>query len=397
MHRIAFAALSLCIALFVSMPVKADEAPPGQTDQTNQAGETTERKVDIQYSEVRARISPAVEFALPTGLVTISFSQLFNNLGLYFYLDYGTISSDINSEIKFDYNLGKFVPYVRFFLQADFENLVAPAISGSGIGFVPTHKYIYRSRGLEPGLGYRVLPKFSIEPSFLVDDMFKGSLTEGTVLDEGVDLVPRVSFVYDSVTAPDPEDSLYFKGLYYRSLFQARFRDSFEDAVSMENQNLMLLHLNIKRKWYFRERMSIDYPLAIWDRERANYYELGGFDTIRGYEDKSIYSYSFFLLTTDAEHEFLKDSELQLKKKNVLRIHQYRLKLLFDSLLTQDRIGIEGGVDYLASLGTGFAFVLSGKRNTHFRIELYGAQALTKPFSPIIYFRTSLFNLEKRL
>jgi hypothetical protein len=370
----------------------ADEAP------ADQAGQTTERKVDVQISEVRARISPTIEFALPTGLVTISFSQRFNDLGLYFYIDYAAISSDINSEIKFDYTLGRFVPYVRFFLQADFENLVTPGISGSGIVFVPTDKYIYRSRGLETGLGYRVFSHFTIEPSFLVDDLFEGSLTEGTVLDEGVDLVPRISFVYDSVTAPDPEDSLYFMGLYYRSLFQVRFRDGFQDAISAENQNLLLLHQNIKRKLFFRERMTIDYPLAIWDRERVNYYELGGVDTIRGYEESSIYSYRFFLLTTEVEQEFLKDRELQLKmKKNVLRIHQYRLKLLFDSLLTQDRIGIKGGVDYLASLGAGFAFVLSGKRNTHFRIELYGAQALTEPFGPILYFRTSLFNLEKRI
>jgi hypothetical protein len=177
-----------------------------------------------------------------------------------------------------------------------------------------------------------------------------------------------------------------------------RFRDSFQDATSLENQNLLLLHLNVQRKWFFRERMTIDYPLAVWDQELVNYYELGGFDTIRGYQDRSIYSYRFFLLTTDVEHEFLEDREIQLKmKKSVLRIHQYRLTLLFDSLLTQDRIGIEGGVDYLASLGAGFSFVLSGKRNAHFRIELYGAQALTEPFGPIIYFRTSLFNLEKRI
>ena len=380
------------VALFVSLPVVADETS------TDWEEEPEERAVNVQYSEVRARISPTFEFGLPTGQLTISFSQLFGSLGLYFYLDYGTISSDIYSEIEFDYTLGRFVPFVKFFLQADFENIVAPGISGSGVVFVPTDKYIYRSRGLETGVGYRAFQYFTVEPSFLVDDLFKGSLTQGTVLDEGVDLVPRLSLVYDSVTAPDPNDDLYFRGVYVRSLFQARFRDGFNDAISAENQNLLLLHLNIRRKWFFRERMTIDYPLAVWNRERVNYYELGGVDTIRGYQDRSINSYSFFLLTTDVEREFLKEREVQLKmKKNLIRIHQYRLKLLFDSLLTQDSIGIHGGVDYLASLGAGFSFVLSGKRNTHFRIELFGAQPLTEPFGPLIYFRTSLFNLETRI
>jgi hypothetical protein len=380
------------VALFVSLPVVADETS------TDWEEEPEERAVNVQYSEVRARISPTFEFGLPTGQLTISFSQLFGSLGLYFYLDYGTISSDIYSEIEFDYTLGRFVPFVKFFLQADFENIVAPGISGSGVVFVPTDKYIYRSRGLETGVGYRAFQYFTVEPSFLVDDLFKGSLTQGTVLDEGVDLVPRLSLVYDSVTAPDPNDDLYFRGVYVRSLFQTRFRDGFNDAISAENQNLLLLHLNIRRKWFFRERMTIDYPLAVWNRERVNYYELGGVDTIRGYQDRSINSYRFFLLTTDVEREFLKEREVQLKmKKNLIRIHQYRLKLLFDSLLTQDSIGIHGGVDYLASLGAGFSFVLSGKRNTHFRIELFGAQPLTEPFGPLIYFRTSLFNLETRI
>jgi len=383
---------TILIALFISWPILADDGG------SEPDADTASNKPKVHYNEVRVRINPTFEIALPVGLITISFSQLFNNLQLSFYLDYGILSSDINSELMFDYALGKFIPYVKFFLQADFENLVAPGISGSGIVLVPTDKYIYRSRGLETGVGYRVLPKFTIEPAFLVDDLFKGSLTEGTVLDEGVDLVPKLSFVYDSITAPDPDNSLYFRGLYYRSLFQVRFRSDFQNPVNAENENLLLYHTNIRKKWFFRERATLSYPIAIWDRERANYYELGGVDTIRGYEYKSIYSYRFFLLTTDVEHEFLKDRELKLKmRKSILRFHQYRLKLLFDSLVTQDSIGIGGGVEYLASIGAGLSCVLTGKRNSHFRIELFGAQALTEPFGPIIYFRTSLFNLEKRL
>jgi len=118
------AAAVFLIALVISLPVVADETS------TDWEEEPEKRAVNIQYSEVRARISPTFEFGLPTGQLTISFSQLFNNLGLYFYL---------------------------------------------------------------------------IEPSFLVDDLFKGSLTEGTVLDEVMDLVPRLSLVYDSLAAPDPD------------------------------------------------------------------------------------------------------------------------------------------------------------------------------------------------
>jgi hypothetical protein len=378
----------MAIISFFGIRVAAEE------DVSDKQDAEEAKKLNVQYSEVRARVSPTLELALPSSKVTLSFTQPFNRLDLIFYLGYGIISSDINSELTFAYNIKRFRPYVKFFQSTDFENLVAPGISDSGVVLVPTDKYIHRSRGFDLGVGYRLAPKLYLEPSFLLDEVFKGSLTEARVLEDGVDLVPKFSFVYDGVRALDPTSRLYFKGLYYRTIFKSRFRNGFDRPVDMRNENLYLHHLNIRRSWFFLLRGTLDYPIAVWEDELASYYKLGGFETIRGYDYGSINAFSFLLFTFDTERELFKDKELAFLK-NRLRIHQFRLKLLTDSLLYQDSIGLKSDLFYLASLGAGFSFVLSGQRNSHFRIELLLSQGLQRGALPILYFRTSLFNLEK--
>ena len=352
------------------------------------------RKLNVQYSEVRARVSPTFELALPSSKVTLSFTQPFNRLDIVFYLGYGIISSDIDSELTFAYNIKRFRPFIKFFQSTDFENLVAPGISGSGVVLVPTDKYIDRSRGFDAGVGYRLAPRLYLEPSFLLDDVFKGSLTEAQVLTEGVDLVPKLSFVYDGLKALDPSSKLYLRGLYYRTIFALRYRDSFDTPVQISNENLFLYHFNIKRSWFFLLKGTLNYPIAVWEDELASFYKLGGFETIRGYDYNSINAFSFLLISFDTERELFKDKKLSLFKDR-LKIHQFRLKLLTDSLLYQDSIGLNSDAQYLASLGAGFSCVFSGKENGHFRTELFVAQGLQSGEGPILYFRTSLYNFEK--
>jgi hypothetical protein len=235
-----------------------------------------------------------------------------------------------------------------------------------------------------------------VEPAFLFNDIFKGSLTESRILEEGIDLVPKLSLVYDGVTALDPSNQLLFKGIYYRTIFNARFREDFKTPVELKNENLYLHHFNIKRNWFFLLRGTLNYPIAIWAEELASFYQLGGFDTIRGYEYRSINAFSFFLFTVETERELFKDREV-IMLKNRLKMHQFRLKLLCDSLLYQDSYGLASDVQYLASLGTGISLVFTGGRKSHFRTELYVAQGIQSGAGPIVYFRTTLFNLESQL
>ena len=350
----------------------------------------------IQYSNVRARVSPIFELALPSSKVTLSFNPSFNELDLIFYLGYGVLSGDISTELTFAYNIKRFRPYIKFSQNTDFENFLQPGIEDSGIVLVPTDKYIYRNRGFEIGVGYRLAPKLYLEPAFMLDDIFKGSFTESRILEDGIDLVPKLSLIYDSVEALDPSNQLYFKGLYYRTVFKTRFRDDFNTPVDLRNENQYLHYLNIRRSWYFLLKGTLNYPIAIWEEELASFYQLGGFDTIRGYEYRSINAFSFLLFTVDTERELFKGREVILLK-NRLKMHQFRLKLLVDSLLYQDSYGFKSDLQYRTGLGTGFSVVFTGKKNGHFRTELFIAQGIQSGEGPILYFRTSLFNFESSL
>jgi hypothetical protein len=391
--RIRVAASFFFLAALLLLGVqtaKAEEEVPAEREVEES------RNVNVQYTQVRARISPAFELALPSGKVTLSFTQPFNYLDLSFYLGYAVIAGDINTELTFAYNIKRFRPYVKLILRTDFENLVAPRVSGSGVQLLPTEKYISRNRGFDTGVEYRISPKLQLIPSFVLDDVFKGSLTTSRVIDEGLDLAPRLSLQYDSLTAIDPSSSLQFDGFYFRTFLTALFRNGFDRPVELRNENLLLDYFNINRNWFFLIRGSLNYPLAVWDKELASFSQLGGFETIRGYSYNSISAYTFLLATLDVERELLKTRELKLLKGRI-RLHQFRLKLLADSLLYQASIGLGSDLKYLASLGTGFSFVISGRRNSHFRTEFYAAQGLQSGEWPILYFRTSLFNLERSL
>lgn len=64
---------------------------------------------------------------------------------------------------------------------------------------------------------------------------------------------------------------------------------------------VLLLHQNIRQRWFFKERVSLDFPLKVWDLERTGFYLLGGFDTVRGYEPDAISAFRFLLVSTERE------------------------------------------------------------------------------------------------
>jgi hypothetical protein len=142
----------------------------------------------------------------------------------------------------------------------------------------------------------------------------------------------------------------------------------------------------------------VSYPLYVWNNEKAGFYSLGGFDTIRGVVYGSIKAYRFLLLSTNLEHEIFKGAEVPFTPfKLEAKIHQFRLFMIFDELLGQKCLDATSPVQSYTSIGGGFAFVISGKEKGHFEIKIYAAQQLGKEFAPFIYLKTSLFDLEQQL
>lgn len=401
-HRIDKLKILLLFSIlffFASLCLFAEENENSTSEQSEEPQEVEDvQKVDIRVSEVRARINPQFELVLPSGNISEHFVIYFNRLEMTFDLGFSIIDSSVDGQITFAYPIKKYRPYISFFQKVDFENLISPQLSDGEFSLLPTDKYVSRKRGSMLGVRYQLYPKISIEPSFIINDTFKGSFTENKIVEDGVDLIPRISFIYDNVRAELPDNELFFTGMYYRSIFSILYRDRFDNPVSADNQNLFLLHHNLDNTWFFTEKASLDYPIKVWQGDIANFYSLGGVDTIRGYEYNSLSAFRFFLLSTDVERDIFKERELKFKvQKLEARLHQYRILILWDILSTQDKLKLGSHVSIYSSVGAGLSFVLSGKSKTHFKIRLYAAQALGESFAPIIYFRTSLFGFEKKI
>jgi hypothetical protein len=270
------------------------------------------QKVDVRVTELQARVSPQLEIVLPTGNINQHFVTYFNNLEMTFNLSFSVMGNTLGGDIRFAYPINSISPYIFFYQKLDFENYIAPAFDGKELTFVPTDKYIARNRGLNLGLNYKIINNFYIMPSFVVNETFKGSLTENKVLEEGVDLIPQISFVYDSVEVEDTNTDPIFSGIYYNTTFSIRYRNAFHTPVDAENKNLFLLHHNLKRIWFFGERVTLNYPIKSWEKELIKFYSLGGIESIRGYEEYSIDSFRFFLLSSNVAREILQDKELRV-------------------------------------------------------------------------------------
>jgi hypothetical protein len=374
-------------------PESSEEDAEGASD----AGPET-RKVDIKATAVKAKLNPQFEFVLPSGNINEHFVIYFNNLKMTFDLAYSIIDSSVDGEVTFAYPFGKFSPFVTFTQNVDFENLVKQELKGSELTLVPTEKYISRYRGAVIGVDYKPFSAFSIEPSFTAEDVFKGNLTNSIVIDEGVNLKPGLGFIFDTFQADLPGKRMYTGGTYFNSTFTMFFRNSFANPVNLKQHNLLLVHYYDSDKvWFIKERVSLNYPVVVWNKKLTGFYSIGGFDTLRGYSYASINAFRFLLISSEIEREILKEHTLKINlKKFEARVHQYRLFFLVDSLYTQDNLSVESDVNFFPAVGFGTGFNISGKSDTYFRVRLYTAQALGRKFAPILYFRTSLFNFETK-
>lgn len=400
----------ILVLLFVSLPsVNGIRAEAYDTDghedsscedfalsegevQKEEEQEEDEEKLNVEITKVRARISPRFEFQLPGGHISEHFVEHFNNLEIRFNLGYAIIDNSLKSDLTFAYLLNGFTPFVTFSGGIDFENYIAPRIEEERLVLTPTERFISRERKIETGIKYTPFQHFSVNPSFIVLDTFKGSLSESLVLDDGVDLISRMRFVYDSVLSLEPGETGDYRGVYFDSVFDLRHRTNFRSPVSIENRNVLQFYFHLFRTWSIEEKLELSYPIKIWDSELAGVYTLGGFDSIRGYALDSINALRFFLLTTNAEHEIFKEKKLPIRLfKKKIRFHRFRVLFLFDTLFCQEELSFYSRVKPYASTGGGFSLDLSGKKESFLTIRLYAAQRLEKEFAPIVYFKTSLF------
>jgi hypothetical protein len=354
---------------------------------------------DISVSSIRAQASPQFEIALPSGNISQHLALSFNNLEITSNLFYRVIDNNIGGQLTLELPLGRFRPYITFHQDVDFENLVEPRISNGEVKLVPSSKYLNRQRGFTPGLSYELIRNLSIKPSFTVNDLFKGDLTKSRIVDEGVDLIPRISLIYDGIRVERDGNEFFFNGIYGEISYGVRFR-GFSNPISSTLENRILASADIRETVFFEEELTFDTLIDVWQDQQIDFYSLGGFGSIRGYDPDSFFAFRFLRSSLDIEQRIFPDAEIKIttsrKKDRFIRTHQFGLLYLYDLLFTQSELDLGSRVNTNMGIGAGFSFTLSGQGTMQFKTQVYAAHGIGESFSPVFYLRTSLFNWETK-
>lgn len=113
--------LKITTALFLILFVKSIRI------HADEEGEVSEnQKVEVNLSEVSARVSPSLEFVVPSGNVYEHFVQYFNHIKMSFELNYNFFQNSISGDVTFSYPYRRINPETRFFVNLDFENYFYP-------------------------------------------------------------------------------------------------------------------------------------------------------------------------------------------------------------------------------------------------------------------------------
>ena len=365
----------------------------GETGQAEESEATPEKKDVPIYVDPVQSITPTVEISFPDSIFYMHFEQNFNILEMVFNFNYNFFDDSLESKVSFAYPFRRFIPSIGFSGDLDFENVIAPRIVGGEVYLAPTDKYASRVRSIDLDLGYNVLENFYLTNFFIISDIYRVSLTTGTVIDKGVDLTERMGFIYNTLGVKELSKKIEVEGFYFRSLFSFRYRNSFSNPLSIDNHNVSMLHTNIRDRLFLEGKLSLNYPIKVYDKGKLNYYQLGGFDNIRGYGQGAINAVWFLLLGTNLELEILRDREIQIRKSEPkTTIHQFTLLFLLDGLFEQDRLNIHSPLHFHSSLGAGFSFLITRYEKKHLKVAVYAAQPLERGFYPVIYMRSTLFN-----
>ncbi len=388
--------LPLLLLGLLSAPLSAQSGSDDGERPDSAVRETTQPRVEL--STFRADVRPDFEIVLPTGAITQSIPLTFGRFGIDTTLGYAVNGNEIKGEMVFSYDLGRVRPELRFFQRVDFEDYVDPRFTTSSVDVFSDEEFVSRRRGVEPRVSMSVLPNTRVGTAMRVTDTFQWSLSDDELVDEGIDLVPQVFLIYDNMRAVDPNRVLEVSGIAGRVTVSERFRNSFENPVSLELQNRLLFQYLLGENWSIEENVSFDTLIDIWRDELVKMYQLGGFDSVRGYAPNEIEAVRAGMLSTELSRRILRslDTSFSPRERRRISIHQYRVFAFSDVAVTQRSLPIDSSPSYYGSAGLGIGAVVSRGR-IHLDVSLAAAQPFELGRLPVVYLRTTLFNFERRL
>lgn len=360
--------------------------------------ETQERASPrVELSTFRAQVRPELEVILPTGAITQYIPLRVGRFGVDTTLGYAVNGNELDGEMVFSYRLGRVLPELRFFQSVDFEDYVSPGFDTGGVKVFSEEEFVSRRRGTEPRVSVTVLPNTRVGTALAITDVFDWSLTESELVDEGLNLVPEVFLIYDNMKALQPNRNLELEGVAAKLSVSQLFRERFDVPVSAEVESRLLLQFLLGDNWSFKEQFTANSIVEVWREDLLSPYRLGGSGSIRGYLEDEFEAMRVGIASTEFARRVLRslDTSFAVRERRRVQIHQHRVFLLNDVAVTQRELDLDSEPSFYGSAGVGLGTVVSLGR-IHFDVSVAAVQAFDVSRLPVYYFRTTLFNFERR-
>lgn len=339
------------------------------------------QEASVEVDTVRARVQPDLEIELPSGIVEQSSTIPIGDASFSVNSSIDFITGSIAGDVSLSRNFSSLnlTPFVDVGVEASTEPTLVPEATES----------VDRIRRGTAGIDWTGwYGTFQLSTEVREDIQF----SEGNGASASTDAFPSLAWEISDLRPVLPAQTPETVGGWFRIEFTQHTHIGAQSAVDVKGRMAALLHHRAFDRLRWRHRMEIYSPLVVWNRTRSSAVGLGGFDSVRGFDDGAISTRRGAFSTNTASFHLVSDEETG-DTIEPIRFHSLRALAVGDIALYQNTFSLVAVPQVMAGVGTGLATTLSAPGGIHLDVEAYVTLPIEASPMPVIYLRSSLFSL----
>lgn len=359
----------------------------------------------IQVDTFGVRVQPQLEFIIPYGVISQRADIPIGGSVISTKADFDLASSAVSGEVGLSRRFGNWEPGVRAYQRSNSEGIAQPRITGGEVRLTPRERYLERERGAVGELSWYLMEDLVANSSLALDESIETLLSEpapGEEVREAIfEIVPSVYLELQSLRITTPRRSAEIRGSHLRFTLSQRYVDNFASPATLEGRIATLWNHQPAGSVVLEHQLSGITPLYVWDRSLHKPLSLGGFDTLRGFDNGAVNAGRGFLARNTATWRAFPtaalgfDSPVVGNGDDTVRVRVHNLKLLFaaDALLAQQDLELTSAIKPYLGAGPGAALTISAGESIHFDLRSYVAWAVGYSQPPIFYLQGAIFSV----
>lgn len=389
----------LLTAVFL-LTILLDPAAAQEQDKEQPSEEPT-----IQVDTLGVRVQPQLEFIIPYGVISQRADIPIGGSVISTKADFDLASSAVAGKVGLSRRFGSFEPAVSAYQRSNSEGIAEPRISGGEVRLSPKERYLERERGAVGQVSWYLMESLVANSSLELDESIETVLSETDqgeeIRDATFEIVPSVYLELRSLEITTPRRSAEIRGSHLRFTLSQRYVDNFESPASLEGRIATLWNHEPARTVSLEHQLSAVTAFHVWDRDLYKPLSLGGFDTLRGFDNGAVNGRRSLLARNTLTWRAFPnvgvgfDSPVVGNGDDTVRVRIHNFKALFavDALLAQEELEIVSQVKPYLGAGPGAALTVSAGESIHFHLRSYVAWAVGYMQPPVFYLQGAIFSI----